>query len=255
MARPSKPVYPAPDARIGDDYWLRYGENPNPTVRERIVFLTMEELCQAGPGDFNAKDVCDRLGVKYPMINYYFGGRDGLIAEAVALAYERSVVELREVVNAAPRDPEKRIRAWIAFDVEAARRQKGLGVLMQYPIISKGSYEALKEEFHGRLQKSFEFYLAIVNVLVADIRAGRVTDIDFDADTVPRRKLLSNPTIALDTSSVTWALHGLVMWSTGSHLVSSRSSDPEFSTELAVRRHITNIIAIARGAQSGAPHI
>jgi hypothetical protein len=75
-----------------------------------------------------------------------------------------------------------------------------------------------------------------------------VTDIDFDADHVPRRKLLSNPTIALDTASVTWALHGLVMWSTGSHLVSSRSADPDFSTELAVRRHINNIITIARGA-------
>ncbi len=247
MARPSKPVYPAPDSSIGDDYWLRYGTDPNPTVRERIVYLTIEELCQAGPGDFNAKDVCDRLGVKYPMINYYFGGRDGLIAEAVAMAYERSVDDLKAAVNAAPRDPEKRIRAWIAFDVEAARRQKGLGVLMQYPIISKGSYETLKDELHGQLQKAFEFYLAIVNILVSDIRTGRVTDIDFEADTVPRRKLLANPTIALDTTSVTWALHGLVMWSTGSHLVSARSSDPSFSTDLAVRRHINNIIAIARG--------
>jgi AcrR family transcriptional regulator len=247
MARPSKPVYPAPDSSIGDDYWLRYGADPNPTVRERIVYLTIEELCQAGPGDFNAKDVCDRLGVKYPMINYYFGGRDGLIAEAVAMAYERSVDEMKAAVNAAPRDPEKRIRAWIAYDVEAARRQKGLGVLMQYPIISKGSFETLRDELHGQLQKAFEFYLAIVNILVSDIRTGRVTDIDFDADTVPRRKLLANPTIALDTTSVTWALHGLVMWSTGSHLVSARSSDPSFSTDLAVRRHINNIIAIARG--------
>ena len=248
MARPSKPVYPAPDTRIGDDYWLRYGTNPDPTVRERIVYLTIEELCQAGPGDFNAKDVCDRLGVKYPMINYYFAGRDGLIAEAVALAYERSVDELREVVNAAPRDPEKRMRAWIDHDITLARAQKGLGVLKQYPIITKGSYEMLKDDLHGQLQRAFEFYLAIVNILIADLRAGRVTDIDFDADHVPRRKLLSNPTIALDTASVTWALHGLVMWSTGSHLVSSRSADPDFSTELAVRRHINNIITIARGA-------
>lgn len=248
MARPSRPVYPAPDTRIGDDYWLQYGENPNPTVRERIVFLTIEELCQAGPGDFNAKDVCDRLGVKYPMINYYFAGRDGLIAEAVALAYERSVDELRVVVNAAPRDPEKRMRAWIDHDIKLARTQKGLGVLKQYPIISKGSYEALRDDLHGQLQRSFEFYLAIVNILIADLRAGRVTDIDFDADHIPRRKLLSNPTIALDTASVTWALHGLVMWSTGSHLVSSQSTDPSFSTDLAVRRHINNIITIARGA-------
>lgn len=248
MARPAKPVYPAPDSRIGDDYWLKYGPNPNPTVRERIVYLTIEELSQAGPGDFNAKDVCDRLGVKYPMINYYFSGRDGLIAEAVALAYQRSVDELREVVNAAPRDPEKRMRAWIDHDVTLARTQKGLGVLMQYPIISKGSFETLRDDLHEELRKAFEFYVAIVSILIADIRAGRVTDIDFDADHVPRRKLLSNPTIALDTASVTWALHGLVMWSTGSHLVSARSEDPDFSVELAVRRHINNIITIARGA-------
>jgi AcrR family transcriptional regulator len=247
MARPSKPVYPAPDSRIGDDYWLRFGSEPNPTVRERIVYLTIEELTQAGPGDFNAKDVCDRLGVKYPMINYYFGGRDGLIAEAVALEYERSVNMLKEVVTAAPKDPEKRIRAWIKHDVDSATRHKGLGVMLQYPIISKGSYEILTSEFHDRLKVAFEFYLAIVSVLVADVRAGRVTDIDFDAHTVPRRKLLANPSVALDTTSAVWAVHGLVMWSTGSHLVSSRSSDPEFSTELAVRRHVTNIIGIARG--------
>ena len=248
MARPSKPVYPAPDSRIGDDYWLAYGTNPNPSVRERIVFLTIEELMQAGPGDFNAKDVCDRLGVKYPMINYYFGGRDGLIAEAVALEYERSVNKLKLVVNAAPKDAEKRLRAWIQHDIDSSARHKGLGVLLQYPIISKGSFEILKTDLHARLQVAFEFYLAIVSTLIADVRAGRVTDIDFDSQTVPRKKLLANPAVALDTASAVWAVHGLVMWSTGSHLVSSRSSDPAFSTELAVRRHITNIISIARGS-------
>ncbi len=247
MARPSKPVYPAPDARIDDNYWLQFGENPDPTVRERIVYLTIEELCQAGPGDFNAKDVCDRLGVKYPMINYYFGGRDGLIAEAVALEYKRTVNGLTSAINGAPRDPEKRIRAWIDYDLAGAARHKGLGVFLQYPIISRGSYDILTSDFHGELQASFEFYMAMVSVLVADVRAGRVTDIEFDAQSVPRKKLLANPSVALDTASAVWALHGLTLWASGSHLVSSQSSDPEFSTELAIRRHITNIIAIARG--------
>jgi hypothetical protein len=35
-----------------------------------------------GPASFNTAGVCDTLGISYPMVNYYFGNRDGLIAEA-----------------------------------------------------------------------------------------------------------------------------------------------------------------------------
>jgi hypothetical protein len=52
------------------------------STRDLIILASIDQMIETGPVDFNSGTVCDLLNLKHPMINYYFGSRDGLITEA-----------------------------------------------------------------------------------------------------------------------------------------------------------------------------
>ena len=76
-----------PDESLTDEFWLRFGDNPQPAMHEKSIYLTMEHVRAKGPWDFNAAAICQRLGITNPMVNHYFGNRDGLLAAAVVAAW------------------------------------------------------------------------------------------------------------------------------------------------------------------------
>ena len=51
------------------------------STRDLIILASIDQIVETGPVDFNSGTVCDMLNLKHPMINYYFGSRDGLIAD------------------------------------------------------------------------------------------------------------------------------------------------------------------------------
>ena len=59
----------------------------NISTRDLIILASIDQISETGPVDFNSGTVCDLLNLKHPMINYYFGSRDGLIVEATIWAY------------------------------------------------------------------------------------------------------------------------------------------------------------------------
>ena len=105
MARRKLTDVSHPDPRLTDEYWLEFGDDPQPPMRLKILYVTFGEVSRSGPGSFNVASVCDRLGITYPMVNHYFGGRDGLLAEGAFMIYEGYVKRLWDAVLAAPRDP------------------------------------------------------------------------------------------------------------------------------------------------------
>jgi AcrR family transcriptional regulator len=242
MSTPTSPPLPK-DARdyTGDD-WLRYGESATPSVRQKLVALTIEEVIRSGPADFSTKTVCDRIGAKYPIINYYFGSRDGLLAEASAVTYRKSMLAMRDCIAAAPNDAEKRFRAYIQRELDWYQELSAWGILINYPIASKVAGEILETKYGDELARYFEFYLSMVGTMVQDLRRGTVSSFDFGVDNYPRASLLAHPKIALDTISIVWSVHGIAVWSSGNQVGSRLTSGPSLTQKMAIKHHIDHLV-------------
>jgi hypothetical protein len=87
--------------------------------------------------------------------------------------------------------------------------------------------------------------------LIIDMRSGKNSDLDFDKTNYPKTKyFLSHPRELLDASSIAWAAHGIMMWRSGSHIPTTnlrKDFTDKVSENLAMRLHVDNIVAIARG--------
>jgi AcrR family transcriptional regulator len=253
MSRPTESETAARTATFSPEHWLKYGNNPNPTVREQMTLLAIEEIINSGPVDFNAGDICARLGIKNPMVNYYFGGRDGLIAEATMAAHDNWADFMLTTITAAPGNPEKRLRTWINNEIIWAERMSGMGVLINYPMTSVAAHKIVVEQFRERMQVNFEFGLAILTTLVIDVRSGKVSPIDFTVDNFPKAKLLLNVSAFAAATSIAWSTHGLAGWSSGRHVASQQIENQPSSviTKITLNRmienHIRMIIKVAKG--------
>lgn len=226
--------------------WLAYGLTGTPNTREKLIALTIEEMVKNGPGAFNAKDVCDRIGAKHALVNYYFGNKEMLIAEASATTYKKHVYQIRDVIKAAPKNPEKRLRAFIDMDIEWHRHMNGWAVLVSYPLLSQTSRELIEDNFGTELKEHFEFLVAMVARMVRDMRTNKVSEIDFEPGNLPRQELALHPAVALDAISILYSSHGLNIWVAGTQIGSSKLGTKEISQKIATEHHIQRILQLAK---------
>ena len=206
-----------PDPLLTDDFWLRFGDDPQPPMRLKILYVTFGEVANSGPGSFNVASVCDRLGITYPMVNHYFGSRDGLLAEGAYLMYQRYVQRLWEAVGVAPRDPEARLKAWIMAQVTESKAMGGWAPLLNYPLTAKEVTAEIEAKFQKSLNRYFELNLARLATLVMDVRSGQVSEIGFTPDKYPRTDLLSDPFLQSVMPTVAWSIFGMSVWIAGDH--------------------------------------
>lgn len=230
--------------------WLKLGDIAEPSTREKMIMLAIQDIQLVGPADFNAMRVCDRLDIKHPMVNYHFGNRDGLLAEATWWAYKEWTKSVRASFYNAPANPEKRLRAFIEGEVKWAERMGGMYLLLQYPLSSAGAQIIVSEKYQAQMELIFEYHLALVTVCVADLRNGKVSSIDFDENSKPPVSKFLNPTAVLTAGHIAWMTHGLASWSTGHHISTegfkSRTT-PDLSVALAKKTYIDLIIKVAKG--------
>lgn len=228
--------------------WLSLGGSENPTVREQLIMLAVEEIIEIGPADFNAASPCDRVGVKHPTVNYHFGNRDGLIAEATMWVHDWWVRYLHENLVKAPRSAKKRLRAFIESEISWSRKMGGMTLLMHYPLASHGSQQIVAEKFGERMQRNFEFNLALLTTIVLDVRNKTLSPLTFTVDDFPRAELLKHPSAVLSATSISWATHGIASWSSGDHIATrnlERGATAQLSTKIATEAYIKNIMKLA----------
>jgi AcrR family transcriptional regulator len=208
-------------------------------------------MTETGPVDFNSGTVCDLLNLKHPMINYYFGSRDGLIVEATMWAYRGWSHKVMSAARNAPKNAEKRLRAYLDESLEWAKNMGAVTVLSQYPVLSKTVKTLIDEGYSVELQKDFEYHLVFLATLIIDMRTGNNSDLEFDKTNYPKSKyMLTKPRELMDAASIAWASHGIMLWRSGSHIPTDnlrKEFTAKLSDTFAIGIHIDNIIAIARG--------
>ncbi len=229
----------------GDDIasvWLGFGDDPEPPTRMRLIYLTMREVALVGPASFNTSGVCDALGISYPMVNYYFGNRDGLIAEAAHVTYVRYVDKLWAAVEAAPRTPVDRLRAYLRAHLRLDIEIRGWGAVLNYPIFSSTIAEILDDRFGEDHRRHFELNMARLARLVLDVWAEEVTDFPYDVDRFPREELLANTAARNTTATLSWGTLGVAVWRSGRHTPSRGIHELEQRGEALVDVYIENLI-------------
>jgi len=220
-------------------------------TRERLILLAIDEIKNNGPADFNARVVCERLGVKQSMIPYHFGSRDGLIVEATIWAYRDWSNYATDILRKTSGSGEKRLRTYINAELDWASRMGPIALLVQYPMLSEPVRAKLQEKYGDEMRRKLEFHLAALSDIVIDLRTGSTTPLDYDDTNYPSiEKALTNAAEFLTASSISWASHGLAMWVSGNHL-STQSfwtlDVGKISTKFAIKNHIDEIVAIAKG--------
>ena len=221
------------------------------STRDLIILASIDQMTETGPVDFNSGAVCDLLNLKHPMINYYFGSRDGLIAEASIWAYRGWSEKVMTATRNAPKNAEKRLRAYLEASLEWAENMRAVTVLSQYPVLSKAVKDLIDDGYSVELQKDFEYHLVFLATLIIDMRTGKNSDLDFDKTNYPKGKYtLSHPRELLEAASIAWASHGIMMWRSGSHIPTTnlrKEFTAKLSEDLAMKLHVDNIVEIARG--------
>jgi AcrR family transcriptional regulator len=229
----------------GDDMaslWLDFSDDPEPSNRDRLIYLTMREVAIVGPASFNTGGVCDSLGISYPMVNYYFGNRDGLIAEAAHVTYVRYVQKLGAAVEAAPRTPIDRLRAYLRAHLRLNVEIRGWGAVLNYPIFSSSIAQILDERFGEEHRRHFELNMARLARLVIDVWEEQVHDFAYDVDSFPREELLTNHAAMDATAALSWGTLGVAVWRSGRHSPSRGISELEQTGDALVDTYIENLI-------------
>lgn len=225
--------------------WLDFGDDPDPPTRERIIILTMREVAIAGPASFNTATVCDTLGVSYPMVNYYFGNRDGLIAEAAHATYVRYVAKIWQSVAAAELEPTARFRTFLSAHRRLNIEIGGWGAVLNYPIFSSSVSTLLADRFGQDHRRHFELHAARLGRLILDLWDGTVSDDHYTIDDYPREELLAHQDLLEAVTAVSWATLGVAVWSAGHHTPSRGIPEIEQRTEHLVEAFEEDVLGLA----------
>jgi len=224
--------------------WLDFGRDPEPSNRDRLIYLTMREVAIVGPASFNTSGVCDTLGISYPMVNYYFGNRDGLIAEAGHVTYTRYVEKLWLAVEAAPRTPIDRLRAWMQAHLRLNIEIRGWGAVLNYPRFSSSIEEILDERFGEDHRRHFELNMARLARLILDVWEEAVSDFAYTVDDFAREELLRLDRVLDITATVSWATLGVAVWRSGRHTPSKGISELDQLGARFIDSHTENLIRL-----------
>ena len=231
-----------PDESLTDQYWLKFGDIPQPPMREKMMYLTMAEVSKVGPGAFNSATVCDRLGVTYPMVNHYFGSRDGLLAETAFEVYRRYISSLWQAVARAPREPKARLAAWMREQVERTAEMGGWGAVLNYPYAAMNVSALLETDYHDDIQLLFESNVARLAVLVRDVKNNTVTALPETVSAEFRRELAADRELMALGSSVAWSTLGVAVWNSGQHLPSAKIDELQAARNELIEAHIRHVI-------------
>jgi len=233
---------------LNANFWLHFGVNPEPPMRDKVLFTTIDDVSRVGPATFNVKLVCEALDISYSLINHHFGSRDELLAEATVIAYAMYVEELWQNVSLAERTPEARLESWIRSSIAWTQRMSGWSAVLNYPTASLDVTEFVNEKYRNEMTEWGELNLARLFVLVRDVRLRQVSDTPLVRGRVPKEQLLTEIHEQEVMASIGWSILGVSVWHAGRHLPTADIPEVNGIYDNLVDYHVSRLIAEARGS-------
>jgi AcrR family transcriptional regulator len=182
---------------------------PQNEGRSALVEATILAISEFGPGSVHPNELCRELGLSKSLVNFHFGGRDGLIAEALAVSYERYVASLWEIAEAAGPTAFDKLLAWIMGQVEWTIEHPGIAAGLNFPREAGGLTASIDDELYQRINTAGNLNFHNLNTLVRAAIIESAPEGSEAPDTT---------TVALDAAITGWVTLGLSVWASGNHL-------------------------------------
>jgi AcrR family transcriptional regulator len=170
-----------------------------------LIEAALSRLCAGGAAQVHPKEICETLGLSKALVNYHFGGRDGLIAEALVRGYERYVDQLVGAAASAGEDPLEQVLAWVNCQIDWTLANPGLLAISSFPTELAGLSPREQADALGRLRAARDRQAASLAALV---EAARRQACARRGATVP-----GPDETAIDAAVVDWTALGASLWS------------------------------------------
>lgn len=234
------------DPTLTPAFWQKLCGNPEPSSREKFLYLSIDEFSRRGPGGFSHAVIARRLGVTVAMINHYFGSRNGLISEAAFMVYSDYIDALNQAIQDAPKNPVARLEAWIRRQISFAVAVAGWAVVLNYPTLSLENPVEFAALFRSRMSALFNVNMARLGQLILDLKSGAVSPGEITVDNVDVDAYMSNVKLVSLASSVGMATLGAAVWAAGSHAPSAESPEAKKFGDFVIAEHVQNIIRLVQ---------
>lgn len=195
--------------------------------RQALVEAAIRSIATEGAARTHPKDLTEGLGLSKSLVNFHFGNRDGLMAEAIATSHERFVDLLWSAAMSAGEDPVARLSAWIDELLDWTAANPGLAAVIAYPDKASSLQGRFDDAAQARIEAAEARNLANLRTLVTAARAARRPGVD-------------DETVGDITNVVAWLVLGASVWVSGDHIwPSTPDTDPRTTT---TRQHLHDYV-------------
>ncbi len=186
---------------------IRYGE-----ARKALLDAVGAQLAIRGPRAVVLADICEELDLSPALVNYHFGGRDRLLAEAVVHEHAKLVEGMNAATFAVTSSAEDQFRARFRYRFDWTTAHPGIDSMLNYTHVLDPVGEILTQEFEARVSQITISDMGGLSATVAALYHGHPINHELTADDP-----LYRPEFADLTAFVALSALGAATFLTGNH--------------------------------------
>ena len=186
---------------------IRYGD-----ARQALLDAVGAQLAIRGPRAVVLADICEELDLSPALVNYHFGGRDRLLAEAVVHEHAKLVEGMNAATFAVTSSAEDQFRARYRYRFDWTTAHPGIDSMLNYTHVLDPVGEILTQEFEARVSEITISDMGGLSATVAALYHGHPINHELTADDP-----LYRPEFADLTAFVALSALGAATFLTGNH--------------------------------------
>ena len=186
---------------------IRYGD-----ARQALLDVVGAQLAIRGPRAVVLADICEELDLSPALVNYHFGGRDRLLAEAVVHEHAKLVEGMNAATFAVTSSAEDQFRARFRYRFDWTTAHPGIDSMLNYTHVLDPVGEILTQEFEMRVSEITISDMGGLSATVAALYHGHPINHELTADDP-----LYRPEFADLTAFVALSALGAATFLTGNH--------------------------------------